>query len=53
VSFWLTENNIVRPEVVEDLDTAYLINSALEELREGRCPQPTVTEHLKKELAAL
>jgi hypothetical protein len=53
VSLWLTQSNIVRPEVVEDLDTAYLINSALEELREGRCPQPTATEHLKKELAAL
>ena len=53
VSFWLTESNIVRPEVVEDLDTAYLINSALEELRDGRCPQPTATESLKKELAAL
>lgn len=53
VSFWPAQNNIVRPEVVEDLDTAYLINNALEELREGRCPQPTATEHLKKELAAL
>ena len=52
VSFWLTENNIVRPEAVEDLDTAYLINNALEELRAGRCPRPTATEHLKKELAA-
>jgi hypothetical protein len=53
VSFWLIKSNIVRPEVVEDLDTAYLINSALEELREGRCPPPTATEHLKKELATL
>lgn len=53
VSFWLAQNNIVRPEVVEDLDTAHLINNALEELREGRCPPPTATEHLKKELAAL
>ena len=46
VSLWLTQGNIVRPEVVEDLDTAYLINSALQELREGRCPQPTATEQL-------
>jgi hypothetical protein len=53
VSFWLTENNIVRPEVVEDLDTAYLINNALEELRGGRCPQPPATDRLKKELAAI
>jgi len=53
VSFWPAQNNIVQPDVVEDLDTAYLINNALEELREGRCPQPTTTEHLKKELAAL
>jgi len=53
VSFWPTQNNIVRPEVLEDLDTAYLINNALEELREGRCPQPIATEHLKKDLAVL
>jgi len=53
VSLWLTQSKIVRPDVVEDLDTAHLINSALEELREGRCPQRTVTEFLKKELAAL
>jgi hypothetical protein len=53
VSFWLTENNIVRPEVVEDLDTAHLINNALEELRGGRCPQPAAAEQLKRELASL
>jgi len=53
VSFWLTESNIVQPEVVEELDTAYLINNGLEEVREGWCPQSIVTEHLKKERAAL
>ena len=53
VSLWLIQSNIVRPEVVGDLDTAYLINNALEELRQGQFPQPTVNEHLKKELAAL
>lgn len=53
VSFWLTENSIVRPEVVEDADTAYLINNVLEELRGGRCPQPTATEQLRNELASL
>ena len=53
VSFWLIENNIVRPEVVEDLDTAFLINYALEDIRGGRCPQIPATVQLKKELAAL
>ena len=53
VSFWLTENNLVRPEAVEDLDTAYRINNALEELRGDQCPQPAATERLKKELASL
>jgi hypothetical protein len=53
VGFWRTQNNIVRPEGVEDLDTAYRINNAVEELRKSRYPQPTATEHLKKELTAL
>jgi hypothetical protein len=53
VSFWLTENSIVRPETVKDLNTAYLINDALEELRGDRCPLPADAEQLKRELAAL
>ena len=52
VSCWLTESNIVRPEVVEDLDTAYRINNALEELRGGR-PPTAIENRIKKELAAL
>lgn len=53
VSFWLTENSIVSPQVVEDLNVAYLINAALEEIRGRPCPVDPEAEEIKRELVAV
>lgn len=51
VSFWLCQNNVIKPEVVEEAEITYAINAALGKLHRP-CPDSVLIEEVEKTLAA-
>jgi hypothetical protein len=53
VSFWLCENNIVKPEVVEDAEITYLINQALAKKSQNCHPNAKLVQEIEMAVAAI
>lgn len=52
VSFWLSENNFIRPEISEQAEINYAINSVLYKTHESCTPHQDLIEEIERAVAA-